>query len=105
MLEGELDPPNPSRTGEYWLHRHWEGDTDTGYTSWSTNPYVAKAMAEEAIQEHGLEPGVLVGRVRADSIEDCRKFEGSAFTDEEEVTVEGTVTGIQVDPVWSSLPD
>ncbi len=43
---GEIHPPRPDRTGDYWRQAHSAGlMTETGYTSWSTDRALTEAAA------------------------------------------------------------
>src|SRR5437870_3547289 len=49
----EVHPCRPDRTGDGWRHRHMSGDTETGYTSWSSERSFAVAAAEASSETSG----------------------------------------------------
>jgi len=49
---GEVCPPRPGLTGEYVGYEHTVGGhTDTGYTSWSTERWIAEEFGLEATED------------------------------------------------------
>ncbi len=92
--DGEVHPHRPGRTGSYYRQAHSAGMTDTGYTSWTTDPSFAEAAAEEKSNEEGLSGRGVIFRVRIAELELDDVFEGRA--DEEEYLIEGTVEGVEI---------
>jgi hypothetical protein len=68
--------------------------TDTGYTSWSTDRSIAEAAAEACSDDEGLSGRIKIFRVRIDTLDRERVFEGRA--DEDEYLIEGTIANVQV---------
>jgi hypothetical protein len=68
--------------------------TDTGYTSWSIDRSIAEAAAEACSQDEGLSGRIRIFRVRIDTLDLDRVFEGRA--DEDEYLIEGTVENVEV---------
>lgn len=91
--DGEVRPQRPERVGEYWRHMHVAGDTQTGYTSWTTDRSIAEAAAEASSDDNSLSGQVQIFRVKIDTLEDNRVFEGRA--DEEEYLIAGTVENVE----------
>jgi hypothetical protein len=89
---GEVHPPRPDRIGERWRQFHVMGDTQTGYTIWTTD----RSMAEEFAQFGNVDSSgqVIIFRVRVDSIPEERLFQGRE--DEAEFLIEGTVEEVSV---------
>jgi hypothetical protein len=89
---GEVRPPRPDRIGERWRQFHVMGDTQTGYTSWTTD----RNMAEEIAQfgSSSSSGRVVIFRVRVDSIPEERLFHGRE--DEAEFLIEGTVEEVSI---------
>ncbi len=89
---GEIRPPRPDRIGERWRQFHVLGDTQTGYTSWTTE----RNMAEEFAQFSGSSSSgeAAIFRVRVDSIPEERVFQGRE--DEAEFLIEGTVEEVSI---------
>jgi len=65
--------------------------TETGYTSWTTD----RSLAEEAARSgtHELSGRIRVFRVRVDTLNPERLYEGRA--DEDEYLIEGTVEKVE----------
>ena len=95
LASGDLEPPNPGRVSEDDLVAHWHGDTDTGFTSWSRDPSFAEEMGMMARAEYYPTSGVTVFRVRESTLTNP-KFDGSPYSEEFEVTIQGTVSGVTV---------
>ncbi len=89
----EVRPPRPDRVGEEWRYRHSAGATETGYTSWSTDRSIAEAAAEACADDEGLTGQIRVFRVRIETLDLERVFEGRA--DEDEYLIEGTVENVE----------
>jgi hypothetical protein len=89
----EVYPQRPDRTGEWWRELHQTGDTETAYTSWSTDRDIAQAAGEASRDEAGLEGGVIIFKVRITRRLRHRIFQGRE--DEEEYLIEGTVEAVQ----------
>jgi len=89
---GEVRPPRPDRIGEYWRQLHVHGDTETGYTSWTTDRSIAEAAAQASSDIYGLSGETVIFRVRRDSISEGRIFPG--LEDEDEWLIEGIVEGV-----------
>ncbi len=94
--DGEVCPPRPDRTGEYWRQVHVAGMTETGYTSWTTDRSIAEAAAEEAATGDGLSGRVWIFRVPVGTLNMERVFEGR--DDECEYLIEGRVEGVRRSP-------
>ena len=91
---GEVRPPRPDRTGEHWRHVHSAGDTQTGYTSWTTDRSVAEAAADEICNDCDLSGGIIVFRVRLRSVPRERIY--LAREDEDEWLIEGAVEDVTI---------
>jgi len=91
--QDEIGPPRPDRVGWEWRQRHRDGDTDTAYTSWSTNWETARMFAEEARDDAAAPGEVVVFRVRVDRLTN-RGYYGR--DDEDEILIEGTVEGVEI---------
>lgn len=90
---GEVYPRRPGCIGEAARFRHIVNEmTDTGYTSWTTERGIAEELAQYASREAGLSGKVVIFRVRIDSIDEDRIFEGEAR--EDEYLIEGTVENV-----------
>lgn len=90
---GEVYPRRPGYVGEYARYCHCVSEmTDTGYTSWTTDPGIAEELARYASQEAGLSGKVVVFQVRISTIEESRVFEGEAR--EDDYLIEGTVENV-----------
>lgn len=85
----EVYPPRPDRKGERWRQLHLAGDTETGYTSWTTDRSLAVAAAEFASEAGNLSGRLVIFRIRIAELDVDRVFEGRA--DEDEFLIEGTV--------------
>ena len=91
---GDVRPRRPDNVGEYARYCHRINEmTDTGYTSWTTDPEIAVELARYASQEAELSGNVVVFRVRIDALEESRIFEGEAR--EDEYLIEGTVENVR----------
>lgn len=91
--QDEIFPPRPDRVGWECRQSHRNGDTETGYTSWSTNWDTAWMFAEEA-QTDSRAPGeVVIFRVRVDTLTN-RTYYGR--DDEDEILIEGTVEDVEI---------
>jgi hypothetical protein len=91
---GEVRPPRPDRLGELWRELHVHGDTETGYTSWTTERSIAEDAAHFSSETPGLTGQIVVLRVRVDSVDEERVFPG--LEDEAEYLIEGTVEGVSI---------
>jgi hypothetical protein len=58
--QDEIVPPRPDRVGPEWRQQHRNGNTETAYTSWSTDWETARMFAEEGRDEHEV---LIEGRV------------------------------------------
>jgi len=67
--------------------------TDTGYTSWTTDRSIAEAAASASGEAAGLSGRIRIFRVRIDSLDPGRLFDGRA--DEEEYLIEGAVEEVE----------
>jgi hypothetical protein len=67
--------------------------TDTGYTSWSTDRSIAEAAALACSDDEGLSGQIRIFRVRVNTLDPDRVFEGRA--DEDEYLIEGTVENVE----------
>jgi len=67
-------------------------DTETGYTSWTTDRSIAEAAAQASSDIYGLSGETVIFRVRRDSISEGRIFPG--LEDEDEWLIEGIVEGV-----------
>jgi hypothetical protein len=91
---GEVRPPRPERVGEIWRNYHVHGNTETGYTSWTTDRSIAEDAGRFSSEAPGLSGEVVIFRVAANSIPEARVFPG--LEDEAEVLIEGTVEGVSI---------
>jgi hypothetical protein len=91
--EDEIVPPRPDRRGPYWRQQHVKDDTETAYTSWSTNRDTAQMFGEEARTDARGRGGVVVFRVRIDTLTN-RGYYGRE--DEDEILIEGRVEGVEL---------
>lgn len=93
-FNGEVRPPRPDRIEEYWRDAHLAGDTETGYTSWSTDRSIAVAAGESSGAECGLSGRVVIFKVRVETLAMNRVFPGRA--DEDEYLIRGTVDDVLI---------
>jgi hypothetical protein len=91
--EDEMVPPRPDRVGPEWRREHVYGNTETAYTSWSTNWEIARMFAQEARSDMQAPGEVVVFRVRIDTLTN-RGYRGR--DDEDEVLIEGTVQNVEI---------
>jgi hypothetical protein len=92
---GEVRPRRPDRIGESWRDRHVSGEnTETGYTSWSTDRSFAEAAAAASSEDAGLSGQIVIFRVRVESVSEDRIFPGR--DDEDEWLIEGTVEDVGI---------
>lgn len=91
----EVYPRKPEYVGEYarYCHSVYEM-TDTGYTSWTTDRELAIELAQFAIDNLNLNCGYVIFRVRVDSLDESRVFEG--LESEYEYLIEGTVDDVEI---------
>lgn len=90
----EVYPRRPGYVGEYARYCHSVNEmTDTGYTSWTTDRYVAEELARFASMEANLGGELVIFRVRINTIEESRITEG--LDSECEYLIEGTVENIE----------
>src|SRR4051812_17963567 len=77
---GEVRAPYPSRIGEEFIRRHTMlNDTETGYTSWTTDRSYAEEVALETSAE--LSGGIVIFRVRIADMPEQRIFAGRVDED------------------------
>ena len=92
---GEVEPPRPDRTGASYRRRHsMNGDNETGYTSWTDDYSIACDVAQEISSSPNLSGEYVVFRVRFNSLDPDKIFEGRA--DEAEYLIEGTVENVEI---------
>jgi hypothetical protein len=91
---GEVRPPRLDRVGEYWQAVHLAGDTETGYTSWTTDRSIAEAAGEFCSDDYELSGRVVILKVRVETLSMERLFTGRA--DEYEYLIEGTVEDVSI---------
>jgi hypothetical protein len=91
--DGEVHPPRPERVGNYWRHWHVTGNTETGYTSWTTDRSIAEAAAAASSDDPRLSGQIRVFRVRIETLDQNQLFEGRA--DEDEYLIAGTVENVE----------
>jgi hypothetical protein len=99
-LDGEVIPPRPDCIGENWRWRHTMLDeTDTAYTSWTTDRSIAEAASSSMSERGELSGRIKILRVRLDSLTDDRIFQGR--DDEYEYLIEGIIEGVEFsyDPI------
>jgi hypothetical protein len=90
---GEVYPRRPGYIGEYARYCHSINEmTDTGYTSWTTDPGIAEELAKYASKEAGLSGSVVIFQVRISTIEEGRIYEREER--EDEYLIEGPVENI-----------
>jgi len=70
------------------------GDTETGYTSWTTDRSIAEAAAQDSSAIYDLSGEIVIFRVRVDSISEERIFPG--LEDEDEWLIEETVEDVTI---------
>lgn len=90
---GEIRPPRLDRIGVRWREYHSAGETETGYTSWTTDRSIAEAAAGACLGDEKLSGRIRIFRVRIATLDQNRLFEGRA--DEEEYLIEGIVEGVE----------
>jgi hypothetical protein len=90
--ENEIVPPRPDRVGWHWRRQHIHGDTDTAYTSWSTNWETAHMFGEEARTDFRVRGEAVVFRARIDTTN--RGYYGR--DDEDEILIEGSVEDVEI---------
>jgi len=91
---GEVRPRRPGYVGDYARYCHQINEmTDTGYTSWTTDPQIAVELARYASQEADLSGRVVTFRVRISTIDESRIFEGEDR--EDEYLIEGSVENVE----------
>ncbi len=91
--ENEIVPPRPDPVGWHWRHQHINGNTDTAYTSWSTNWETAHMFGEEARTDARVRGEVVIFRVRIDALTN-RVYHGR--DDEDEILIEGSVEDVEI---------
>src|SRR5260370_666649 len=74
----EVRPPRPERVGETWRDYHVHGNTETGYTSWTTDRNIAEDAGRFSSEAPGLSGQVVIFRVALDSVPQTRIFAGLA---------------------------
>lgn len=91
---GEVAPPRSDRSGEYWRRLHvFVAQTDTNYTSWTSDRSIAVDAAESMSADRGLSGRISVFRVRFDCLDPDSVYDGRG--DEFEYLIEGIVEGVQ----------
>jgi len=91
---GEIEPPREDRASELWRSYHMAGETETAYTSWTSDRSIAVAAAEDCASAPGLSGEIVIFRVRLESIDRERVFDGRA--DESEYLIEAVVDGVEI---------
>ena len=89
---GEVQPRRPDRIGERWQLFHSAGNTETGYTSWTTDRSIAVAAAEASSEVAGLSGRIRIFRVRTSGLDPDRVFAGRE--DEDEFLIERIVEDV-----------
>ncbi len=102
---GEIAPPRPDRTGERWRQLHLADETNTSYTSWTTDRSIAEDAASWVAEGEGLSGDIRILRVRLDSLTEDRLFAGR--DDECEYLIEGRVEEVTFsdDPITEEEDD
>lgn len=90
----EVRPSRTDRRGEFWRQAHIAGDTETAYTSWTSNRSLAEAAAEDSSNGCGLSGEVIIFRIRVASLSHERVFPGR--DDEDEWLIEGTIEEVAI---------
>jgi hypothetical protein len=90
--EDEIVPLRPDRVGSDWRDVHRIGDTETAYTSWSTNWGTARMFGEEARDDDKVPGEVVVFRVRIDTLTNHGYYGRDG---EDEILIEGRVEGVE----------
>jgi len=90
----EISPQRPDRIGERWRHFHVHGDTQTGYTSWTSDRSIAEEAARFRADNSGLSGEIVVFRVLAETISERQLFQG--LEDEAEWLIQGTVESVSI---------
>jgi hypothetical protein len=94
-MDGTIHPPRPDRVGDIWRHRHMMlNDTETGYTSWTTDRGLAVDAAYFSASVPGLSGQVAIFRVRVESLPAESVYPGR--DDENEYLIEGIVDGVSI---------
>jgi hypothetical protein len=75
--------------GERWRQLHIAGETNTAYTSWTTDRSIAVDAASSMCDEETLSGAIRIVRVRISSLLNDRVFVGR--DDEYEYLIEGRV--------------
>ncbi len=70
------------------------GETETAYTNWTSDRSIAVAAAEDCASAPGLSGEIVIFRVRLESIDRDKLFDGRA--DESEYLIEGVVEGVEL---------
>src|SRR5262249_43823427 len=91
--EDEVVPPRLDLVGRYWRREHVRGNTETAYTSWSTNWETARMFAEEGRSDTRTGGEVVVFRVRIETLTN-RGYFGRG--DEDEILIEGRVDDVEI---------
>lgn len=92
--DGEVHPPRPDRIGERWRQFHVAGDTETGYTSWTTERSIAEEAAGASGEAADLSGRICIFRVRIENLDLDRVLDGRA--DEYEYLIPGTVENVEL---------
>ncbi len=90
---GEIHPPRPDRRGEDWIESHKDGNTETAYTSWSTDRETAIQIAESVASSESLSGRIIVFRVLVESLDERTLYDGGAH--EAEYLIEGVVENVE----------
>lgn len=91
---GEVQPPRPNRIGPNWRWEHQNGNTLTGYTSWTTDREIARSAAEGKSEELGLSGRTVIFHVRTATLDRKRVYDGREG--EAELLLQGTVYEVSV---------
>ena len=93
VANGGVYPRRPGHVGAYARYCHSINEmTDTGYTSWTTDPGLAEELARYASREAGLSGKIVLFQVQISTIEEGCIFEGEDR--EDEFLIEGTVKNV-----------
>jgi hypothetical protein len=94
LATGEVLPRNPSRWQAEWRQAHSAGNTDTAFTSWTSQRSIAVNAAEEVCTTEELECGVVVFRVLLANLPDSQIFPGRP--DEDEYLLWGVIENVEI---------
>jgi hypothetical protein len=116
-MDGEVIPPMPGLVGDHVRYAHIHGEqTESGYTSWTTNPETAEYFAKRAAEsvnkrarhryrystgdEEPISYETVILRVPTKSLDESRLFEGRC--EEGEWLIEGLVEQVEI---WNGDED